>query len=79
MDIELNEDQTMLQDMTRRFLEDRSSIGALRKQVNAGEGFSRDVWREGAELGWIALYGPEENCGIWESAGGRAAAPRGSE
>ena len=72
MDIELNEDQTMLQDMTRRFLEDRSPIGALRKQVNAGEGFSRDVWKEGAELGWIALFVPEENGGIAESAGGVA-------
>jgi len=72
MDIELNEDQTMLQDMTRRFLEDRSPIGALRKQVNAGEGFDRDVWKEGAELGWIALFVPEENGGIAESAGGVA-------
>ena len=72
MDIELNEDQTMLQDMTRRFLEDRSPIGALRKQVNAGEGFDREVWKEAAELGWIALFVPEENGGIAESAGGVA-------
>jgi alkylation response protein AidB-like acyl-CoA dehydrogenase len=70
MDIELNEDQVMLQDMTRRFLEDRSPISALRKQANAGEGFDRDVWKEGAELGWIALFVPEDNGGIAESAGG---------
>ena len=72
MDVTLNEDQTMLQDMTRRFLEDRSPIGALRKQANAKEGFDRDVWKEGAELGWIALFVPEENGGIAESAGGVA-------
>lgn len=72
MDITLNEDQTMLQDMTRRFLEDRSPIGALRKQVNAKQGFDRDVWKEGAELGWVALFVPEANGGIAESAGGVA-------
>ena len=70
MDITLNEDQTMLQDMTRRFLEDKSPIGALRKQVDNGEGFNREVWKEGAELGWIALFVPEDNGGIAESAGG---------
>lgn len=72
MDVTLNEDQTMLQDMTRRFLEDRSPIGVLRKQVNAKEGFDRNVWKEGAELGWVALFVPEENGGIAESAGGVA-------
>jgi len=72
MDVTLNEDQTMLQDMTRRFLEDRSPIGALRKQVNAKEGFDREVWKAGAELGWIALFVPEENGGIAESSGGVA-------
>lgn len=72
MDVSLNEDQTMLQDMTRRFLEDRSPIGALRKQMNAKAGFDRDVWKEGAELGWVALFVPEENGGIAESAGGVA-------
>ena len=70
MDIELNEDQVMRQDMTRRFLEDRSPITALRKQANAGEGFDREIWKEGAELGWIALFVPEDNGGIAESAGG---------
>ncbi len=70
MDVALNEDQVMLQDMTRRFLEDRSPIGALRKQADSGAGFDRDVWREAAELGWIALFVPEEQGGIAESAQG---------
>ncbi|MCB2073242.1 MAG: acyl-CoA/acyl-ACP dehydrogenase [Novosphingobium sp.] len=72
MDVELNEDQTMLQEMTRRFLEDRSPIAALRRLVDGGEGFDREVWRQAAELGWVALFVPEENGGIAESAQGVA-------
>ncbi|MBV1917713.1 MAG: acyl-CoA/acyl-ACP dehydrogenase [Sphingomonadaceae bacterium] len=72
MDVTLNEDQTMLQDMTRRFLEDRSPITALRKQADNDGGFDRDVWKDGAELGWVALFVPEDNGGIAESAGGVA-------
>ncbi len=70
MDVTLNEDQQMLLDMTRRFLEDRSPIAALRRQVDAHASFDRDVWTEAAELGWIALFVPEENGGIAESANG---------
>lgn len=70
MDVRLNEDQVMLQDITRRFLKDRSPIGALRKQADTGSGFDRDLWREAAELGWVALFVPEEFGGIAESAQG---------
>ena len=70
MDVTLNEDQVMLQDMTRRFLEDRSPIGALRKQTDEQTGLDRTVWKEATELGWIALFVPEEDGGIAESAQG---------
>jgi len=70
VDVTLNEDQSMLQDMTRRFLEDRSPISALRKLVDGGVTLDRDVWRAAAELGWVALFVPEENGGIAESVQG---------
>lgn len=70
MDVVVTEDQTMLQDMTRRFLEDRSPISALRRQADSGSGFDRDVWRQGAELGWIALFVPEAQGGIAEDSQG---------
>ena len=57
MDVTLTEDQTMLQDMTRRFLEDRSPIGALRKLADAGETLDREAWREGVE-------GPSQSIGF---------------
>ncbi|MEZ5744412.1 MAG: acyl-CoA dehydrogenase family protein [Sphingomonadaceae bacterium] len=70
MEVNLNEDQTMLQDMTRRFLEDRSPITVLRKQADAGESFDRATWSEAVELGWVALFVPEAHGGIAEAAGG---------
>jgi alkylation response protein AidB-like acyl-CoA dehydrogenase len=72
VDVNLSEDQQMLQDMTRRFLEDRSPISALRKLVDRGESLDRDVWREGAELGWVALFVPEQYGGIAEDSQGVA-------
>jgi alkylation response protein AidB-like acyl-CoA dehydrogenase len=72
VDVNLSEDQQMLQDMTRRFLEDRSPISALRKLVDGNESLDRDVWREGAELGWVALFVPEEYGGIAEDSQGVA-------
>lgn len=70
MDVSLNDDQLMLQDMTRRFLEDRAPVSALRKLADRGETLDRANWREGTELGWIALFVPEADGGIAESAQG---------
>jgi len=70
VDVTLDEDQLMLQDMTRRFLEDRSPIGALRKLADSGSSLDRGIWREASELGWVALFVPEANGGIAETAQG---------
>jgi alkylation response protein AidB-like acyl-CoA dehydrogenase len=70
MDVNLTEDQLMLQDMSRRFFEDRSPVSAFRKLVDKGESFDPAIWREGAELGWVALFVPEAHGGIAEMSGG---------
>ena len=70
MDVTATDDQLMLRDMTRRFLEERSPIGALRRLADSGGKLDRAAWREGAELGWIALFVPEAQGGIAESAQG---------
>lgn len=70
MDLSLSEDQKLLQETTRRFLQDQSPIGALRRIADSGSGIDRSVWRQGAELGWIALFVPEKDGGIAESAQG---------
>jgi alkylation response protein AidB-like acyl-CoA dehydrogenase len=70
VDVGAGEDQRLLQESTRRFLQDQSPIGALRRLVESGAGIDRDVWREGARLGWIALFTPEEHGGIAQFAQG---------
>jgi alkylation response protein AidB-like acyl-CoA dehydrogenase len=70
VDVNLNEDQRLLQETTRRFLEEQSPIGALRRLVDSGKGFDRDLWRKGAELGWLALFVPEAHGGIAEPGQG---------
>jgi alkylation response protein AidB-like acyl-CoA dehydrogenase len=70
VDVTATEDQLMLRDMTRRFLEERAPIGALRRLVDAGGRIDRDSWREGSGLGWVALFVPEAHGGIAEAAQG---------
>jgi alkylation response protein AidB-like acyl-CoA dehydrogenase len=70
MDVVASEDQKMLQETTRRFLENRAPIGALRRQVEGKTGFDRQIWREGAELGWLSLFTPEAYGGLAEATEG---------
>jgi len=70
MDILLTEDQRLLQDSTRRFLEKRSPVSAARRLVSSQAALDREAWREGAELGWLSLFAPEAYGGLAESAEG---------
>jgi alkylation response protein AidB-like acyl-CoA dehydrogenase len=70
VDIYASDDQRMLQDMTRRFLEERAPIGVFRRSIENESGFDRQVWRDGAELGWTAIFVPEEFGGIAEHGQG---------
>jgi len=70
VDVILSEDQRILQDATRRFLEGRAPITALRKLVEAGDVLPDAAWREGAAQGWVALFVPEAHGGFAEAAQG---------
>jgi alkylation response protein AidB-like acyl-CoA dehydrogenase len=70
VDVIISEDQRILQDSTRRFLDDRSPIGALRHLADNRQPFSAESWREGVEQGWVSLFVPEAHGGIAESAQG---------
>ena len=59
MEITLSADQELFRETTRRFLEDRSAVAAVRGFRHSPEGFERDYWRQGAELGWTSLLVPE--------------------
>jgi len=64
MDFSLSEEQTMLQDSVQRFVQNDYSFDQRQKTVKEGEGFSREVWQNFAELGWLALPFSEEVGGI---------------
>jgi len=70
VDVISTEDQRMLQDSTRRYLEDRSPIGALRRLADNKVDFHAGAWREGVAQGWVALFTPEAHGGLAESAQG---------
>jgi len=70
VDVIVTEDQRILQDSTRRFVESRSPITALRELADKKEAFSSVAWRESVEQGWVALFTPEAVGGIAESAQG---------
>lgn len=65
MDLEFNEDQTMLSDTVRRFVTDNYDFVARQKIIESGAGWSRDIWAKMAELGLlgIAFSGPDGGFG----------------
>jgi alkylation response protein AidB-like acyl-CoA dehydrogenase len=60
MDLALSEEQEMLKNMARDFLTDKFPKTVV-KEIEEGEpGYSPEIWREMAELGWMGLVFPEE-------------------
>ena len=64
MDLSHSEEQIMLRDSAERFVEARSGADNLRKMRASDEGFSRDNWKQMAELGWLALPFTEDQGGL---------------
>jgi alkylation response protein AidB-like acyl-CoA dehydrogenase len=60
VDFELSDEQRMLRDATRRLLEARSPLTAVRAAHDSEPGFDRGLWLEGSALGWPGMAVPEE-------------------
>jgi alkylation response protein AidB-like acyl-CoA dehydrogenase len=63
VDFAFNEDQELLRETTRRFLDQRHPLAALRPLLEADDVVDRDIWREGAALGWTSMLVPAEHDG----------------
>lgn len=73
-DFGFGEEQEMLKDQARRFMEDKQPIVSLRAATRGTEdpylgderegSFDRDAWNEMVQLGWTALAVPESAGGI---------------
>jgi alkylation response protein AidB-like acyl-CoA dehydrogenase len=68
MDLSLSEEQRLLGDAAGRFIAGRYSFEQRRAILQSSEGFSRDIWREFADLGWLGLSIPEDFGGLGASA-----------
>jgi alkylation response protein AidB-like acyl-CoA dehydrogenase len=66
MDLVLSEERELLQQTTRDFVAARSSLRRIRalRDTDDRDGFSRDLWREMARLGWAGIVLPEEYGGL---------------
>lgn len=66
MELVLNEEQTMLDQTAKDFIKTNSPIPRMRKLRDDEDplGYSKEMWREMAELGWNSILFSEEDGGM---------------
>ena len=64
MNFSFSEEQAMLRESIRRFLEQKCPISEIRKLRKTESGYSEDHWRDMAEQGWLGITIPEEYGGL---------------
>lgn len=68
MDFGFSEEQDMLREASRRFLDQEMPVAAVRSYLETdGPGYDADVWRKAATLGWFGLLVPETFGGTAQS------------
>ena len=75
VELELQGDQELFVETTRRFLEAESPLTEVRALYDDPVGFDRDFWRRGAELGWTTMLVPDRPR-RWERQRRRPPRPR---
>jgi len=64
MDVSHTEEQLALRESAARFLRDRYAFETRRRIEAGAEGYSPEIWRAFAELGWLALPFAEADGGL---------------
>lgn len=64
MSFAFTDDQQLLADSAARFLTDKYGFEARRTVMTAEDGWSREMWRSFADMGWLALPLPENYGGL---------------
>jgi pimeloyl-CoA dehydrogenase small subunit len=64
MDFEFSEEQQLLKDSVERLLGDRYDFEQRKKHLASPQGWSRDIWKQYAELGLLGLPFSEDHGGI---------------
>jgi alkylation response protein AidB-like acyl-CoA dehydrogenase len=64
MDLSLNEVQLMLQDSVEKFIANDYDFETRQSYAASKAGYSAEVWRQFAELGWTAVPFSEDDGGF---------------
>lgn len=65
MDIKLTEEQTQLQDIAGKFMDNHCTFDFVRKMEKESKlGFCPDMWRQFADMGWLGMMIPEQYGGM---------------
>ena len=64
MALVLNEEQQLLRDSAKTFLQECSPVEGLRKLRDSGEEWSSVLWADMAEMGWTGIVIPEQYDGL---------------
>jgi alkylation response protein AidB-like acyl-CoA dehydrogenase len=64
MALVLNEEQQLLRDSAKTFLQECSPVESLRKLRDSGEEWSSVLWADMAEMGWTGIVIPEQYDGL---------------
>lgn len=64
MNFEFSEEQDLLREQARGFLNDNSSLAVVRQVLNGDESYDADLWQKVIEMGWTATVIPEEYEGL---------------
>ena len=59
MDFGFSEEQEMLRETARRFLDDKAPVEVVRSLMETDAGFDDGLWAQIAEQGWQAMAIPE--------------------
>ena len=60
MDFAFSSDQEMLRNSFAGFLAKECSFSSVKEWIAGDQGFSRDLWKKMAQLGWLGLIHPEK-------------------
>jgi acyl-CoA dehydrogenase len=64
MNFEFSEDQNMLRDQARRFLDENCPPSVVRRVLESDAGHDAELWKKITEMGWTATVIPEEQGGL---------------
>ena len=64
MDLQLNEQQVLISETANKYINDNYSFEFRNKLIQNQDSYSKKIWRDFAEMGWLGLPFKEEDGGF---------------